>query len=152
MEMEPVFSDSGLKIPQDDRNNARADKNRKCFFITNSVKKSFKPFYYTPPPTNVQDKYYKYNKNLQKKAVPKDSSFLLPGNAYFLMLQSPHKLICLLGDCCSVTAYCKSIICQRKTVYCSCKVKSCHSGRLFKYSCSFRTAIHCNIYCICYRS
>ena len=83
IEIAPVFSDSELKISQDERNKVRTNKNKICFFITTPIK-SFKPLYYTPPPTNVQDKYCKYNKNLQKKAVPKDSSFLLPGNASFL--------------------------------------------------------------------
>ena len=115
-------------------------------------KKFLNRFIIRPPPqmckTNIANIIKIYKKKLSLRTAP----FYYPENAYFLMLQSPHKLICLLGDCCSVTAYCKSIICQRKTVYCSCKVKSCHSGRLCKYRCSFRTAIHCNIYCICYRS
>ena len=115
-------------------------------------KKFLNRFIIRPPPQMCKTNIANIIKIYKKRAVPKDSSFLLPGNAYFLMLQSPHKLICLLGDCCSVTAYYKSIICQRKTLYYSCKVRSCHSVRWCKYSCSFRTLSHCNIYCICYRS
>ena len=74
MEMEPVFSDSGLKIPQDDRNNARADKNKIRFFITNSSKKVLNRLIIHPPPqmckTNIANIIKIYKKKLSLRTAP----------------------------------------------------------------------------------
>ena len=67
MEMAPVFSESELKISQDDRNNVITDRNKITFFIVSPTKKEFKPSNYSPPTINTQGKYYKYKKNLQNK-------------------------------------------------------------------------------------